>query len=93
MTELLSPWEFESGVEKYIDLVADSNCAVAKTWNKIHLFSFFSLLRYDFQDKACSVTILDYFSICVYIIYKALFMSSENDLVDLYSCVGQFFSY
>lgn len=29
--ELLSPWESESRVEKYIDLVADSNSA--KTWS------------------------------------------------------------
>lgn len=30
-TELLSSWGLESGVEKYIDLVADSTSAVAKT--------------------------------------------------------------
>lgn len=33
--ELLSPWEFESGVEKHIDLVVDSDSAVAKTWRRL----------------------------------------------------------
>lgn len=33
--ELLSPWESESGVEKHIDLVVDSDSAVAKTWRRL----------------------------------------------------------
>lgn len=43
--ELLSPWEFESGVEKHIDLVVDSNSAVAKTWSQTHLFLIFLILK------------------------------------------------
>lgn len=43
--ELLSPWEFESGVEKHIDLVVDSNSAVAKKWSQTHLFLIFLILK------------------------------------------------
>ena len=39
--ELLSPWGFESGVEKHIDLVVDSNSALAKKWSQTHLFLTF----------------------------------------------------
>lgn len=47
MTEQLSPGEFESGVEKYIDLVADSNSAVAETWGQAHLFSILIFFYLD----------------------------------------------
>lgn len=42
--ELLSTWEFEFGVEKYIDLVADNNSAVAKTWSQTLDFSYHEML-------------------------------------------------
>ena len=43
--KLLSPWEFESGVEKHIDLVVDSNSAMAKKWSQTHLFLSFLILK------------------------------------------------
>lgn len=43
--ELLSPWGFESGVEKHIDLVVDSNSALAKKWSQTHLFLTFLILK------------------------------------------------
>lgn len=42
--ELLSPWEFESGVEKHIDLEGQQLCS-GKEMSQTHLFLIFLILK------------------------------------------------
>lgn len=94
MTELLSPGEFEPGMEKYRFGGRQKLCSSKDMESDSFVLDFDFFLSWDvviLEDKACSVVVLDHLSICVCVIYKASCVSSENDFTDLCSSIGSFF--